>query len=129
MKAYLYCVLLFVNLFFSNSVHAEGSIKSLGIVAGSIRDIAPELKYLDWKFSWRAMVGAPGNVGLIDEQIENLNTYLSQNSQSFCGKYLKTNKLVFAGLDNVTFGTRHFEDNNERGSLVLATFNIYCATK
>lgn len=116
-------------LFASGSACAEGKLTNMGVVAGSIRDILPGLRYLDWRFGWQMRTGGRDNWNLPAEQLDLLGTYLMESSSGFCGRFTKEHEEVYVGLDNVSFATRHYqnESTREQGSAVLATFNIYCA--
>jgi hypothetical protein len=128
MKIFIVIVAM-LSVLGSTNVLSQGTMINNSLVAGSIRDILPNLTYIEWEIRVTSHEG-----GLYDDLQSNvlvsLNKMLEEDVKQRCSKHAKNHKKVFYGIDNVTFSKRHIRVGDIDDTIryeVTAAFNWYCA--
>ena len=123
-------ILVVFSVFISSNAVSKGTMVNLDVVAGSIRDIAPNLNYIEWRFNWASHVRGVRD-DLQNATLSSVRELIENDTKELCSKYTEEYPKVFYGVDNITISKRHMEEENRFehlvGHEVTATFNEYCA--
>ncbi len=112
----------------TTSPPALANMENGGMIAGSIRDIAPNLSYVDWGFNWISQTGSVTD-DLKAKAVSSLRRHIDGDVKARCAQHNTKGETIVYGVDNVAISMRHLETNNALGQEVVISFNEYCARK